>query len=140
MEGVLFLNQSLDIHSTWKTALSSADYQELNALFLHYQNNRLRSTATMTSDLNITFLPLFRAINHKNELLVTAFVTNNASQIICFKNVEILYHESNMEPIKATGTIHNFDLQPFKTTVWSFIFPNHCIKEAKRIYLIDQAI
>ncbi|WP_067843151.1 hypothetical protein [Amphibacillus sediminis] len=131
------MKQTLILHSKWKTALSTKDMNELKCFFELHQQGKLLQTAELFSNTPMHLVPLYRAINHCNELLITSLIENKTPDPFEFRDVELTYVENNKRIDQTGYTIDPFLLAPSCSTFWTFIFSQHAeIASIPRHYLV----
>lgn len=107
--------QQLYFHPTWDKTISAQDRALIEQLF----------TETYTDVDDFIMSPIFRvAINHKEELLVTALVHNFTHHSAKFQNRSVFIHCDGFDEEQAF-TIPDFVIPPFTSMPWTFIFKSN---------------
>ncbi|MBB6453166.1 SLAP domain-containing protein [Salirhabdus euzebyi] len=105
--------QKLQLESSWDKTLSPRDRDEIEQAF---------SRVTL-SGADIQFTPLWQAMNHKGQLLVTVLVHNTRKEGFTFTNSKLHYKENGVTAAKHTFTIPALCIGAETTMPWTFIFP-----------------
>ncbi|KYC90332.1 MULTISPECIES: SLAP domain-containing protein [Heyndrickxia] len=106
--------QKLQFESAWDKTLSDNDRERIKNVF--FKTN-------YSNDNSIQFTPLWQAINHKGELLVTTLIHNFSEHPVTFKNKKLLYYENNKMIADHTFSIPNLLVEKKTSMPWTFIFP-----------------
>jgi len=88
-----------------------------------WQAQLAASEATLTTNL-LKLIPLRKAFNHHEHLLITALVINQASVPYSGQVISTHYHEAHLTATTSFA-IHDLTLQPGEATVWTIIFNHH---------------
>lgn len=110
--------QKLQFESAWDKTISEKDRERIQQVFLQ--------TAPVITK-NIEFTPLWEAINHKGELLVTVLVQNFGEQMITFQNKKLQYWEDRNMIATYSFTLPALKIEPATSMPWTFIFPEGCM-------------
>lgn len=79
----------------------------------------------------IEMIPIWKAVNHKGELLITALIHNRTEQLLEFIDTTIIYEEVDNHA-EFSFTLPELKVEPFTSQPWTFIFPEHQEKNATR--------
>lgn len=111
--------QKLEFESSWDKALSSKDRIEIEEIFL----------VTSKIDLNHVHLsPIWQAINHRGELLMTVLVHNFTHQALTFHEKKLVCIENDEVIAEFPFTLPTLLVQPKVSMPWTFIFPVDSLK------------
>ncbi|MFB4169935.1 SLAP domain-containing protein [Virgibacillus sp. JSM 102003] len=106
--------QRLTFHPSWDKGLSDDDREWINHIF---QETRI------SNQCNIEFTPLWDALNHKGDLLVTVLVHNTGEKNFFFDNHDLIYSVNNQTMAEHCFMLPNFIIEPTTSMPWTFIFP-----------------
>ncbi|SEN69264.1 SLAP domain-containing protein [Amphibacillus marinus] len=126
------MNGQLNWHPKWAKTISMKDRNDLEHLFQYASS----SQAEMVGPEQLDIVPVYRALNYKNELLITAFVCNKSNQSLSLLNSNISYYEQGFSRVTTIATIPNFVILPNSAVVWTFIYSKHAFHEKDRFLLI----
>ncbi|GAA0460160.1 SLAP domain-containing protein [Alkalibacillus silvisoli] len=124
--------QQLVYEPKWKKALSHQDREKIEEAFKSInftENNREE----------VSFSVLWHAINHRDDLLVTAFIHNVSNREIEFAQTLVNFGELAKERFTIPISI-----KPKTSMPWTFIFPTYVKGESfesdleKSFLLIDE--
>ncbi|WP_188207190.1 SLAP domain-containing protein [Alkalibacillus aidingensis] len=106
--------QKLVFESKWEQTISEQDRQKIESTFnkINIPNHQVRLT------------PLWQAVNHKGELLVTTLIHNSTNQSLSFNNTKVQYDNR----VEALFTLP-ISIDPQTSMPWTFIFPEHPMPE-----------
>lgn len=108
------LKQQLQFEASWDRALAEKDQKLIEKIF----------NATYPSDHREVICSFIRvAINHKEELLVTALVHNYMDCPLVFENVRVLYRIKGQVLADNLFTLSALVIPPYVSMPWTFIFP-----------------
>ncbi|WP_342599881.1 SLAP domain-containing protein [Psychrobacillus sp. FSL H8-0483] len=116
--------QKLEFESSWAKALSSKDREEIEKTFLETSN---------TENHDLLLSPIWQAINHKGELLITVLVHNFTQQAIAFNQTKLAYIENNKIIAEYTFTLPTLSIQPKVSMPWTFIFSVDSLKSTAKL-------
>ncbi|MGV3464363.1 MAG: SLAP domain-containing protein [Heyndrickxia sp.] len=105
--------QKLQFESAWDKTISEKDRERIQQIFLE----------TPSPIKNIELTPLWEAINHKGELLVTVLVQNFSERMISFQNEKVQYWEDEKMVATYSYTLPALKIEPATSMPWTFIFP-----------------
>ncbi|MDC3417381.1 SLAP domain-containing protein [Aquibacillus salsiterrae] len=108
----------LTFEAKWDKTLSVKDREHIKQVFLE---------SVETLDKQVTFTPLWQAINHENNLLVTVLVHNPTNVPLSFRDKRLCYTEQEEIIAEHSFTIPTLTLQPGTSMPWTFIFPKQCL-------------
>lgn len=106
--------QKLQFESAWDKTISENDRERIQQIFLETSPSHNR---------DIEFTPLWEAMNHKGELLVTVLVQNFSKQIISFHNENLQYWEDEKIVSTHSFTLPALMIESATSMPWTFIFP-----------------
>ncbi|QFF97667.1 SLAP domain-containing protein [Psychrobacillus glaciei] len=112
--------QKLAFEMSWDRALSDKDRKEIERIFLH-TNKREFPSARLSL--------IWRATNHKGDLLVTVLVHNFTDEILIFSEKRVTYLENNEVIAENTFTLSTLIIQPNTSMPWTFIFTKDSLKK-----------
>lgn len=72
---------------------------------------------------SVRFSPLWRAMNHKGDLLLTAIIHNPTEGGIPINNMQFQYLSNGESLAEHTFTITSLIIEPKTCMPWTFIFP-----------------
>ncbi|MEK4484335.1 SLAP domain-containing protein [Psychrobacillus sp. FSL H8-0484] len=116
--------QKLEFESSWAKALSSKDREEIEKTFLETSN---------TENHDLLLSPIWQAINHKGELLITVLVHNFTQQVITFNQTRLAYIENNKIIAQSTFTLPTLSIPPSISMPWTFIFSVDSLKSPAKL-------
>lgn len=119
LEEVLTL-QKLMFESSWDKALSSKDRKDIEAIFLETNENNLE---------NIRLSPIWNAVNHRGELLITVLVHNFTQKTLTFNEKRLVYIENDEIVAESSFTLTTLVIPSKVSMPWTFIFPVECLKK-----------
>jgi len=105
--------QKLHFESAWDKTLSVKDRERIQQVFLQ----------TNLTSKKVEFTPLWEAMNHRGELLITVLVQNFSDQIIAFHNEKMQYWENENIVAEHIFTLPALMIEPSTSMPWTFIFP-----------------
>jgi SLAP domain-containing protein len=105
--------QKLQFESSWDKTLSAKDRERIKQVFLE----------TNSADKSIRLSPLWQAINHKGELLMTVLIHNFDNQVLSFHGKTLRYVENNEVMAEHTFTLPSLIIEQETSMPWTFIFP-----------------
>lgn len=111
--------QKLEFEASWDKSLSSKDRREIEEIFL-------QTYKTESQDILLT--PIWQAVNHKSELLITVLVHNFSEEEITFYNRKLAYIENENFLAEHTFTLQTLIIKPKVSMPWTFIFPVESLK------------
>ncbi|HLR66720.1 SLAP domain-containing protein [Virgibacillus alimentarius] len=114
--------QKLTFHPAWEKTLSVKDKEQIEQSFHH----------TRFSSCSIHFTPLWEAINHKGELLVTVIIHNSTDGPVLFHHQQFIY-EKNRTVIASSNFSLPSQVQKETSMPWTFIFPSGTFTDASEI-------
>ncbi|MBB2482239.1 SLAP domain-containing protein [Bacillus sp. APMAM] len=106
--------QKLQFESAWDKTISENDRERIQQVFLETSSSQNK---------DIEFTPLWEAMNHKGELLVTVLVQNFSEQMISFHNEKLQYWEDENIVAEHSYTLPALMIEPTTSMPWTFIFP-----------------
>ena len=106
--------QQLQFEASWDKALSGQDRRYIEKVF--NETKHLHSSG-------VVFSPIREAINHKEELLVSALVHNFRNQPLLFNNVSLLYRIGEEVIAERVFTLPKLVIPNEVSMPWTFIFP-----------------
>jgi SLAP domain-containing protein len=106
--------QKLRFESSWDKTLSAKDRERIKQVFLE--------TST-TNKSSHSLAPLWQAINHKGDLLMTVLVHNFDNQALSFHNKKLRYVENNKVMAEHIFTLPSLTIEYETSMPWTFIFP-----------------
>lgn len=115
--------QKLILDPTWESTLSPADCEMIQEKFNRTVNEVERLVA----------VPIWRAVNHKGELLITALIHNRTSEKITFMNQQVAYIEEGNEMASCIFTIKRLVIGAHCSMPWTFIFPRGTFLEKQLV-------
>ncbi|GIO22908.1 SLAP domain-containing protein [Oceanobacillus sp. J11TS1] len=107
---------------TWDKALPDIDRRKIEQKFQSLV--RLGET-----DKQLSFTPLWQAINHRSDLLVTVLINNYSEKEFSFKNITLQYVEDDDVKATNTFTLKRVIVPPDSSMPWTFIFPETTFTE-----------
>ncbi|MEB6551436.1 SLAP domain-containing protein [Heyndrickxia sporothermodurans] len=114
--------QNLQFERAWDKTISEKDRERINNVFLKTNSSTNRG---------IQFTPLWQAVNHKSELLVTTLIQNFSEQTLIFNNRKLLYFKNNKLIAEHIFSIPNLLVERNTSIPWTFIFPvNSVLQQA----------
>ncbi|GAA0338307.1 hypothetical protein GCM10008967_30730 [Bacillus carboniphilus] len=112
--------QKLKFEASWDKAISEQDREQILNVFKE----------THPNGHDVEFTPLWQAVNHKGELLVTVLVQNYSGNDVDFHNKKLRY-TVNQEMVAAhTFTIPALVVEGETSMPWTFIFPVESLKNS----------
>ncbi|MFJ7977027.1 SLAP domain-containing protein [Peribacillus sp. NPDC096379] len=111
--------QTLQYESSWDKTISNKDRKTIEDIFLE---------TSLPNHSLIQFTPLWQAMNHKDELLVTVLVHNFSHQVCSFISKKLRYLENNEIIAEHTFTLPSLTVPPETSMPWTFIFPVESLK------------
>jgi SLAP domain-containing protein len=106
--------QILRFESSWDKALSNKDRVMIQQLFLE---------TSRSNDESIHFVPLWQAINHKGDLLVTVLIHNFTKHVHLFQDEKMHYLENKEIIAEHIFTLPSLIIEAKTSMPWTFIFP-----------------
>lgn len=106
--------QQLQFEASWDKAIAAEDRQHIENLFNETKH---------LNNYTVLFTPIREAINHKNELLVTALVHNFTESTLDFINKRLIYNIQGKVIGENKFTLPTLVIQPRVSMPWTFIFP-----------------
>ncbi|WP_026678824.1 SLAP domain-containing protein [Fictibacillus gelatini] len=104
--------QQLLLEESWEKAISQKDRTEIERAFREIHNGE-----------GITFTPLWEAVNHKGEWLITVIINNFTRDPINFDGIHLSYVVNGKAAAGSTFYLPSL-VVPGKTSMpWTFIFP-----------------
>lgn len=117
---------TLTLQRNWQKQIADDDFNHYKRLYFAYLEKDLISQSTLSSDL-LTLIPLRKAFNHKQQLLITTLVVNETSSPYRGERIRTNYLERN-QTATTSFMIHDLTLLPNDATIWTIIFSHHCFK------------
>jgi SLAP domain-containing protein len=108
--------QMLRFESSWDKTLSDKDRVIIQQLFL--ETSRFNNES-------IQFVPLWQAINHKGDLLVTVLIHNFTKHVRLFQDNKMHYLENNKIVAEHIFTLPSLIIESKTSMPWTFIFPHN---------------
>ncbi|MFD2618646.1 SLAP domain-containing protein [Terrilactibacillus laevilacticus] len=115
--------QQLLFESSWDKTISMKDRKIIHETFLK----------TKTGDHNIHFVPLWQALNHKENLLVTVLIHNFSDELLSFNHTTIKYFEDRKQMAKYVFHLPALVVEAETSMPWTFIFPKETISENAKL-------
>ncbi|SES42295.1 SLAP domain-containing protein [Psychrobacillus sp. OK032] len=106
--------QKLMFESSWNKALSDKDRNAIEKTFLE--------TSKINND-TIQLTPLWKAFNHKGELLVTVLIHNFTEHSFSLDGTKLRYSVNNEILAEHSFTRPLLAIQAKYSMPWTFIFP-----------------
>lgn len=113
--------QQLKLESSWDKALSSKDRKDIEAIFLETSTNNLE---------NIRLTPIWNAVNHRGELLITVLIHNFTQKTLTFSEKRLVYIENDEIVAESSFTLPTLVIPSKVSMPWTFIFPVDCLKKS----------
>ena len=125
--------QMLRFESSWDKTLSDKDRVIIQQLFL--ETSRFNNES-------IQFVPLWQAINHKGDLLVTVLIHNFTKHARLFQDNKMHYLENKEIVAEHIFTLPSLIIKAKTSMPWTFIFPKdrllcHATLENAQLELIE---
>lgn len=127
--------QTLHLEPAWERTISMQDYQLINKLFLRRQNaprlfqEMSLAQLCMEGHSSVLLFPIWHAVNHSGDLLVTALIENQTNQVLNIVDEMITYCYEEKKLAKAPFTLTQVLLKPHTTVPWTFIFPHVSLEQ-----------
>ncbi len=126
--------QKLRFESSWDKTLSANDRERIKQVFL--------KTSTTTNTSSHLLAPLWQAINHKGDLLMTVLVHNFDNQVLSFHNKKLRYIENNNVMAEHIFTLPSLTIENETSMPWTFIFPaekwnSHAVLENGHLEVVN---
>lgn len=112
--------QQLRFEEKWDKTLSDQDRQEIIKVF---------NSSKDSLDQKITFTPLWQAINHNNDLLVSVIVHNPTRERLTFQNKTVYFIANKDILANYTFNIPALKVEPFTSMPWTFIYPKTSLNQ-----------
>ncbi|XOQ14363.1 MAG: SLAP domain-containing protein [Shouchella clausii] len=113
--------QTLKFEEAWQRTISEKDVQAIKNVF-----------AAQQGELQ-PFLPLWQALNHRGDLLVTVLVQHTGDGEWPNDEREYVYLEDGEEVAADHFSLKRLGLKPHVSMPWTFIFPKETQKKAPRL-------
>ncbi|MEI4771593.1 SLAP domain-containing protein [Psychrobacillus sp. FJAT-51614] len=111
--------QNLEFEASWDKSLAGKDRKEIEEIF-HKTCN--------TESQKVSLTPIWQAVNHKSELLITVLVHNFTEKELTFQNKRLAYMEKEKICAIHTFTLQTLIIKPKVSMPWTFIFPAESLK------------
>lgn len=112
--------QQLKLESSWDKALSSKDRTDIESIFLETNENNLE---------NIRLSPIWNAVNHRGELLITVLIHNFTQKTLTFNEKRLVYIENDESVVESSFTLPTLVIPSKVSMPWTFIFPVNCLQK-----------
>ncbi|WP_445492533.1 SLAP domain-containing protein [Niallia sp. 03133] len=106
--------QKLIFEPAWNKTISQKDRKSIEEIF---------QRAEIVQTTNVSFTPLWQAINHKGDLLVTVLIHNVNNQKLPFDHTKLKYFEDEALIAEHVFSFPSILLSPNVSMPWTFIFP-----------------
>jgi len=106
--------QTLQFESAWDKTISPKDRERIHQVFLD---------TSFSHHTSFELTPLWEAMNHKGELLVTVLIQNFSEQSIYFHHKKLSYLENNEKVASHLFTLPTLTINSETSMPWTFIFP-----------------
>lgn len=112
--------QKLKFEDSWDKTISEQDRERILDIFMETHDS---------SGHGVEFTPLWQAMNHKGELLVTVLVQNYSDHDLVFHNQKLCFTVNQEMVASHTFTIPALVLEGETSMPWTFIFPKESLKD-----------
>ncbi|MFA1818801.1 SLAP domain-containing protein [Virgibacillus oceani] len=109
--------QKLLLEKAWEKTISETDRSRIMEAF---------HEAVLSDKPAVQFSPLWQAINHKGERLVTVIIHNISKETFSFVDKTVKYSVAAKTAAQNTFSLPFF-VKGETSTPWTFIFPKTCI-------------
>lgn len=111
--------QKLILDPTWESTLSIADSEVIQKKF----------SSTVDDHDCLAAVPIWKAVNHKGDLLITTLIHNRTSENIIVFDRKVVYLEGGSVVASHIFTIKRLVIGANCSTPWTFIFPRGTFQE-----------
>ena len=112
--------QQLKLEPSWDKALSNKDRKDIEEIFLN---------TSQIETPNILLTPIWNAVNHRGELLITVLVHNFTQKTLTFSEKRLVYIENDEIVAESSFTLPTLVIPSKVSMPWTFIFPVDCLKK-----------
>lgn len=111
--------QTLVFENAWNKTISERDRERVRQSF---------TNVTLEDHVAIQFTPLWQAMNHKGELLVTTLIHNCSTDDVTLQDESLSVKHGHSLIVTHSFTIP-FVVHAKTSMPWTFIFPVHVLPE-----------
>ncbi|WP_225231109.1 SLAP domain-containing protein [Solibacillus faecavium] len=114
-EGEVIIVQKLQFEAAWDKTIAKQDRLSIEQLFHHSKDEE-------TDEISCCFVR--KALNHRQQLLLTVLIHNRSEEVLNFQNREVTCTTAKGVFAKAF-TIPKLNIPPNTSMPWTFIFDDY---------------